>query len=69
TIIEGFSQFVTSLSAPIASGWSICRVGLAPTGKRRLCTAHAESGHCDGAFLRRCSTAETEHARYPYLIV
>jgi hypothetical protein len=23
TIIEGFSQFVTSLSAPIASGWSI----------------------------------------------
>jgi len=22
-----------------------CRVGLAPTGKRRLCTAHANSGH------------------------
>src|SRR6202011_1087090 len=41
TLIEGFSHFVTSMTAPIASGWSDCRVGLAPTGKRRLCTAHA----------------------------
>jgi hypothetical protein len=24
------------MTAPIASGWSGCRVGLAPTGKRRL---------------------------------
>src|ERR1700676_2964915 len=40
TLIEGFSHFVTSMTAPIASGWSDCRVGLAPTGKRRLCTAH-----------------------------
>ena len=30
---------------PVASGWSGCRVGLAPTGKRRLVTAHANSGH------------------------
>ena len=44
TLIEGFSHFVTSMTAPIASGWSGCRVGLAPTGKRRLCTAHANSG-------------------------
>ena len=36
---------VTSMTAPIASGWSGCRVGLAPTGKRRLCTAHATSRH------------------------
>ena len=43
TLIEGFSHFVTSMTAPIASGWSDCRVGLAPTGKRRLCTAHARS--------------------------
>src|SRR6202022_3220989 len=42
TLIEGFSHFVTSMTAPIASGWSGCRVGLAPTGKRRLCTAHAK---------------------------
>jgi hypothetical protein len=33
------------MTAPIASGWSECRVGFAPTGKRRLCTAHARSGH------------------------
>src|SRR5882757_6585070 len=43
TLIEGFSHFVTSMTAPIASGWSDCRVGFSPTGKRRLCTAHARS--------------------------
>jgi len=32
------------MTAPIASGWSGCRVGLAPTGKRRLVTAHANNG-------------------------
>jgi hypothetical protein len=42
TLIEGFSHFVTSMTAPIASGWSGCRVGLAPTGTRRLCTAHTQ---------------------------
>src|SRR5467141_2309230 len=41
---EGFSHFVTSIAAPVASGWSVCRVGLAPTGKRRLSTAHAKCG-------------------------
>ena len=45
TLIEGFSHFVTSMTAPIASGWSGCRVGLAPTGKRRLCTAHTQPVH------------------------
>src|SRR5262245_50154778 len=45
TLIEGFSHFVTSMTAPIASGWSVCRVGLAPTGKRRLVTAHTQNGH------------------------
>src|SRR3954468_6672444 len=34
---EGFSHFVTSMTAPVASGWSGCRVGLTPTGKRRFC--------------------------------
>src|SRR5467141_5362755 len=46
TLIEGFSHFVTSMTAPIASGWSDCRVGFSPTGKRRLCTAHANNGPC-----------------------
>src|ERR1700737_1231239 len=36
------------MTAPIASGWSDCRVGLAPTGKRRLCTAHTRNGHRTG---------------------
>src|ERR1035441_6855144 len=49
TLIEGFSHFVTSMTAPIASGWSGCRLGLAPTGKRRLVTAHTQGGHCRGA--------------------
>jgi len=31
------------MTAPVASGWSGCRVGLAPTGKRRLSTAHTQS--------------------------
>ena len=31
TLSEGFSHFVTSIAAPVASGWSGCRVGLAPT--------------------------------------
>src|ERR1700731_5359179 len=42
---EGFSYFVPSIAAPAASGWSDCRVGLAPTGKRRLVTAHTHLGH------------------------
>jgi Divergent 4Fe-4S mono-cluster len=32
------------MPAPVASGWSGRRVGLAPTGKRRLVTAHVENG-------------------------
>jgi len=43
-LTEGFRHFVTSMPAPGTSGWSICRVGLAPTGKRRLFTAHATTG-------------------------
>jgi hypothetical protein len=36
----GFDYFVTSIAAPVASGWSHRRVGLSPTGRRRLLTAH-----------------------------
>src|SRR6266404_8329467 len=45
TLSEGFSYFVTSIAAPVASGWSVRRLGLAPTGKRRLITAHTRFGH------------------------
>jgi len=54
TLIEGFSHFVTSMTAPIASGWSGCRVGLAPTGKPRLCTAHANSGQSQSDVMDVC---------------
>ena len=30
---RSFNHFVTSIVAPVASGWSGCRVGLSPTGK------------------------------------
>src|SRR5262245_18617555 len=49
TLTEGFSHFVTSIADPVASGWSGCRVGVAPTGERRLCTAHTRSGLSAGA--------------------
>ena len=45
TLTRGFSHFVTSMTAPVASGWSGCRVGFAPTGTRRLFTAHTRNGH------------------------
>src|SRR5262245_36172137 len=50
-ISEGFSYFVTSIAAPVASGWSGRRVGLAPPGKRRLLTAHTLTGR--GGLVRR----------------
>jgi hypothetical protein len=37
----GFSRFVTSATAPIATGWSeSCRAGFAPAKRPRLFTAH-----------------------------
>jgi len=33
------------MTAPIASGWSGCRVGFATAGKHRLVTSHTRSGH------------------------
>ncbi|MFH0981249.1 MAG: hypothetical protein V2A79_06905, partial [Planctomycetota bacterium] len=47
--IEGSDDFVTSIAAPIATGWFTlppwsrsppCRVGLSPTEDARLFTAH-----------------------------
>src|SRR5712691_3851099 len=56
TLSEGFSHFVSSIASPVASGWSRCRVGLAPTGKRRLLTAHT---HCSHSIRRRCQEAKS----------
>jgi len=42
---EGFGEFVTSLTAPIATGWSEpCRTGIAPAENSRLFTAHKGDG-------------------------
>jgi hypothetical protein len=43
--VTGMALRVTSITAPVATGWSLGQVGLTPTGKRRLCTAHANSRH------------------------
>jgi hypothetical protein len=42
--IEGFGDIVTSIAAPIATGWNdSCRVGIAPTEGRHLRTAHTDT--------------------------
>src|SRR5258707_892049 len=41
------------MTAPVASGWSDCRAGFAPAGKRRLCTAHATSSRSRAAALEQ----------------
>ena len=50
---KGFNRFVNSTVAPVASGWSYRRVGLSPTGKRRLITAHATLSHSTTRNARR----------------
>jgi hypothetical protein len=58
---EGFSHFVTSMTAPVASGWSVRRVGLSPAGKRRLLTAHTSSRH-SGSPLDQTLLAKSRRA-------
>jgi hypothetical protein len=41
---RGFSRFVTSTTAPIATGWSWLPGGTCTHWKRRRSTAHARSG-------------------------
>ena len=50
TLIEGFSHFVTSMTAPIASGWSGCRGGLHPLESAALSrrTPNSDIGRGDG---------------------
>ncbi len=41
---RGFSRFVTSTAAPVATGRSeSCRTGFAPAERQRLCTAHVKN--------------------------
>src|SRR5215469_8194979 len=61
---EGFSHLVTSTAAPVASGWSGCRVGLAPTGRRRLLTAHAKTGLMTAVQISKLSTSWGQKLTY-----
>ena len=44
-LAEGFSHFVTSMTAPVASGWSDRRGALHPLEKHRLTTAPTHRRH------------------------
>ena len=61
---RGFSRFVTSTTAPVATGRSESyRAGFAPAGRQRLCTAHANesvgrSTSCGMASPRRLFDGE-----------
>jgi DNA processing protein len=48
---KGFNHFVTSIVAPGASGWSFGRVGLSPTGKRRLSRRTLIAGLSNGTLV------------------
>ena len=49
---EGFRCFVTSTTAPIATGRSeSCQVGFAPTKRPCLCTAHREDGLGNSGYI------------------
>lgn len=49
---EGFNRFVTSTVAPVASGWSSCRVGLSPTGKALPCPGARQEASLARRFSR-----------------
>src|SRR6202047_1363208 len=57
---EGFSHFVASCLLRLLPAGANRRVGLAPTGKRRLVTAHAEIGH---SFMRELDAASPSGRR------
>lgn len=72
---EGFGRFVTSTTAPIATGWSdSCRVGISPTERTRLTRRTEISGLVlpivAGRVSPRCAarTKLTSYVRYPTYI-
>ncbi len=61
---RGFSRFVTSATAPIATGWSErCRVGFAPTERPCLCTAHEKVGLASAGWAEKVRKQETCNAQ------
>ena len=63
--IKGFSYFVTSIAAPIASGWSIIAGWDShPLGKRRLITAHTHNGRLTTRQTRRHAAVTASYSTY-----
>jgi hypothetical protein len=56
---EGFNHFVSSIVAPVLPAGAVRRVGLSPTGKRRLITAHASCRRWASPY----NLPETSHSR------
>jgi hypothetical protein len=74
TLSEGFSHFVTSTTAPVASGWSDCRVDLHPLESaafpRRTGKADDADGHglCDViVILAQCLSIKKDRFRFPIM--
>jgi len=55
---EGFSHFVTSMTAPVASGWSESPGGFRTHWKAPPFTAHTRSGHPRALLNDRVGTGE-----------
>ena len=64
TLIEGFSHFVASMTAPIASGWSGCRVGSHPLESAAL---SRRTPKADMTQIRAECASELAHNRRPLL--
>ena len=69
TVSRLFARFhtaATSMTNPIDSVWSACRVG--PTKKRRLCTAHARSRHSTKYLIVDGGNNSKDYSDYDYII-
>ena len=64
TLSEGFSHFVTSMTAPVASGWSVRRVGFATHWKAPPCHgAGAKQTFCADCVVK-CAAATLSRLAY-----
>jgi hypothetical protein len=71
--IGSFGRIVTSPAAPLATGWNdSCRVGLAPTEDRHLCTAHTPGRRrgCPRRLpqIRTCPIKASGSSRHSYAV-
>src|SRR2546425_12702275 len=67
TLIEGFSHFVTSMTAPMLPAGAVAGWGLHPLEKRRLCTAHTRSGRPLNNHAERQSSRHRDKSGFCWL--